>query len=143
MTVSLYKGCKVDNRTKMGLWSTLDRQRNYFDSLEKYNESVQTVKLGQPLSLRRSIKDLLDYNYGSIDYGDGFRFYFSIDDLEMTTETITEVHYTIDCYETLVKQKPFRFGRANISRYPTRLGKFQMSYDPSFTMPYDTINRSD
>lgn len=133
MQVALYQNAKVNNANRLGYWNTLTEQTNYFNSLPRYEENTPTVALGEPLRLKNSVTNLLRYSYGSIDYGDGFRYYFSIDNIEMVTETMSLVNYTIDAYETLIKQRPFTFGRANLKRYPEQLGKIRLSYSPNVT----------
>lgn len=139
MNVSLYQNAKVNNLNRMGYWNSLSEQSSYFDGLAMYRENTPTVALGEPLRLKSSVSDLLRYTYGSIDYGDGFRFYFSIDRVEMVTETMSNVYYTIDAYETLVKQRPFSFGRAHLTRYPDQLGKVMLAYSPNVT--YERVVR--
>lgn len=131
MSVTLYQGAKVNGTSRMGLWASLTEQKDYFDSLSRITYSTGTVKLGEPLRLNATVSTIMSYDYGAIDYGDGFRYYFTINDLQMVTETLTDVYYSIDCYETLVCQKPFNYGRAHIIRYPDQIGKPMLSYEPN------------
>ena len=124
MTVKLFKNAKVDGVTRLGNWTSLSSQKSYFDSLTARTFSdVPTVKIGQPLRINSRFNDLLQYGYGYIDYGDGFRYYFVVADLTMVTETITDISYTIDVWETAKCQTNMSLKRAAISRYPSQIGK--------------------
>jgi len=140
MSVTLYQGAKVNGTTRAGLWGSVTEQKDYFDSLPNIRYTTGTVKLGEPLRLNDSINSIMSYSYGSIDYGDGFRYYFTIQDMQMVTETLTDVYYTVDCYETLVVQKPFSYGRAHITRYPVRIGKPSLTYDPNIVTGLTKVN---
>ena len=132
MTITLFKNSKVNGNTRLGKWESLIDQVGYFESLEKITEDVQTVVLGSPVRLNKKINQLLDYNYGSLDYGDGFKYYFSVVNLEMVSETMTNLYYNVDAYETLVMQKPFTFKRATIKRHSQKIGKSINPYTPTF-----------
>lgn len=132
MTITLYKGSKTDGLTRLAKWETLSEQKTYFDSLEKYTEVVKTVRLGDPLRVTQNIQEVTRYNYGNIDYGDGFRYYFNIVNVEMNTETQTDVYYNIDAYETLIMQRPFRWGRAVVHRHSMKMGKSLNPFTPTY-----------
>lgn len=134
MTVKLFKNSKVDGITRIGNWTSKSSQISYFDTLTSKTYSVPTVKFGQPLRINDTINNLLGYGYGYIDYGDGFRFYFTVADLEMVTETITNISYTIDVYDTAKCQTNMSIKRATITRYPTAIGKMVNPYNPDYTI---------
>ena len=102
MTVKLFKNSMVDGITRLGLWDTKASQIAYFDTLSSKTYTTNTVKLGDNLRINDKLSNLLGYGYGYIDYGDGFRYYFSVGDLIMVTETMTDISYTIDCYDTAI-----------------------------------------
>ena len=134
MTVKLFKNSKVDGITRIGNWTSKSSQISYFDTLTSKTYSVPTVKFGQSLRINDTINNLLGYGYGYIDYGDGFRFYFTVADLEMVTETITNISYTIDVYDTAKTQTNMSIKRATITRYPKPIGKMVIPYNPDYTI---------
>ena len=140
MVVKLFKNSKVDGITRLGYWTSKEAQFAYFDGLSNSKTfNVKSVKLGEPLKINDSLNNLLQYGYGYIDYGDGFRYFFSVGDLEFVTETLTEIHYTIDCYDTAIKQTNVNLKRATITRYPEQLGNSRYPVKPIY---YDYSQRS-
>lgn len=134
MTVKLFKNSKVDGITRIGNWTSKSSQISYFDTLTSKTYSVPTVKLGAQLRINDTINNLLGYGYGYIDYGDGFRYYFTVADLEMVTETMTNISYTIDVYDTAKCQTNMTLKRATITRYPTAIGKTVIPYSEDYTI---------
>lgn len=133
MIVKLFKNSKVDGITRLGYWTSKEAQFAYFDGLANTKTfNVKTIKLGEPLKINDSLNNLLLYGYGYIDYGDGFRYFFSVGDLEFVTETLTEIHYTIDCYDTAIKQTNINLKRATITRYPEQLGNNRYPVKPIY-----------
>lgn len=116
MTVKLFKNSKVDGITRLGKWADKSAQISYFDTLTSKTYTTNTVKLGDSLRINDKLSNLLGYGYGYIDYGDGFRYYFLVGDLIMVTETMTDISYTIDCYDTAITQTNVSLARATISR---------------------------
>lgn len=139
MTVKLFKNSKVDGVTRLGNWSSKTEQINYFDTLVSKTYEVPTVKLGAPLRINDKLNNLLGYGYGCIDYGDGFRYYFSVADLEMVTETITNISYTIDVWDTAKCQTNMTVKRSVLSRYRNRVGKEYYPRNPRYTY-YEDIS---
>ena len=134
MTVTLFKNSKVDGITHLGNWSSKTEQINYFDTLVAKTYDVNTIKLGAPLRINDKLNNLLGYGYGCIDYGDGFRYYFSVADLEMVTESITDISYTIDVWDTAKTQTNMTIKRATITRYPKPIGKTVNPYSEDYTV---------
>ena len=134
MTVKLFKNSKVDGISRLGLWDTKASQIAYFDTLSSKTYTTNTVKLGDNLRINDKLSNLLGYGYGYIDYGDGFRYYFSVGDLIMVTETMTDISYTIDCYDTAITQLDnWAMKRASISRYPSKNeGFLRVPYEPNY-----------
>ena len=134
MTVKLFKNSMVDGITRLGLWDTKASQVAYFDTLESKNYNlVNTLRLGENLRVNDRISNLLNYSYGYIDYGDGFRYYFSVGNLIMVTETITEISYTLDCYDTAITQLDnWAMKRAIVTRYPEKQPLVRVPYDPDY-----------
>lgn len=128
MTVKLYKDSKVDGVTRLGKWGSKSEQIAYFDTLTSKTYSVPTVGLGQPLRINDKLNNLMSYGYGFIDYGDGFRYYFTVADLQFVTETITDLSYVIDCYDTAITQTNVSLDRASITRYPSLISKSGYPY---------------
>lgn len=134
MTVKLFKNSKVDGLTRLGNWSSLSEQVSYFDTLTyRLYSNVPTVRLGDPLRIKDNFNNLLNYGYGYIDYGNGFRYYFIVADLTMVTETLTDISYTIDVYTTAKFQTNMKIKRATISRYPTSIGKMVNPFSEDYT----------
>lgn len=134
MTVVLFKNSKVDGITRLGKWSSKSEQDSYFSGLTKKTYSdVPTIRLGEPIRLNDSLKNLLSYNYGYMDFGDGFRYYFTVGDLTMLTETMTSISYTIDVWDTAKTQTDMTCKRASITRYPTKIGKCVNPYASDYT----------
>ena len=119
MNVTLVKQTRTDGLHRLGNFASLTAQRNYFDGLtdKKSFNGIKTVPLGGPLRVHASIPDLMEYNYGWIDYGDGKRYYFSVADLSFVSETMTEIMYAIDALETARYQYDVSIERANVYRY--------------------------
>ena len=134
MTVKLFKNSKVDGITRIGNWTSKSSQISYFDTLTSKTYEVNSVKFGSPLRINDRLNNLLGYGYGYIDYGDGFRYYFTVADLEMVTETITDIRYTIDVYDTAKCQTNMSIKRATITRYPTAVGKMVNPYAEDCTI---------
>ena len=130
MTVKLYKNSKVDGITRLGLWTDKATQTAYFDTLTSKTYNVNTVGLGTPLRINDKLNNLLGYGYGYIDYGDGFRYYFAVADLSFVTETITDISYTLDCYDTAITQTNVNLARATITRYPSANALETYPYTP-------------
>ena len=100
MTVTLYADAKVDNRGRGGWWPSKQAQTSYFDSLVKITRECRTVPLGDDILFTGSIAEIRGYSYGSIDYGDGFRYYFSVYDYDFKTIDTTVIMYKLDVWET-------------------------------------------
>lgn len=136
MTVKLFKNAKVDGITRLGKWSSKSEQTAYFDTLVSKNYSTISVGLGEKLRIHEKLNNLLGYGYGFIDYGDGFRYYFSVADLIFVTETMTEIAYTIDCYDTAITQTNVSLARATITRYPQLISGDKYPFTPTY-ISYD------
>lgn len=138
MTVTLYKNCGIDGITRVGRWDTLANQLKYLNKFSpKVFENVPTVRLGEPLSLNARLNTLIEYNYGSIDFGDGFHYFFSVADLSMRTETMTDVSYTLDCWDTVIAQIGNPVSRAIVTRYGKKKGITTVPYNPMSTVDTD------
>lgn len=140
MTVKLFKNSKVDGITRLGKWADKSAQITYFDTLTSKTYTTNTVKLGDNLRINDRLSNLLGYGYGYIDYGDGFRYYFLVGDLIMVTETMTDISYTIDCYDTAITQTNISLARATISRYPQLISDDRYPLTPNF---YTSSKRMD
>lgn len=135
MTVVLFKDAKVDGITRLGNWTSKNQQDSYFSGLTKKTfDDVPTIRLGEPLRIGDSLNNLLPYNYGYMDFGDGFRYYFTVGDLAMLTEKMTSISYTIDVWDTAKTQTTMKVKRATITRYPTKLGKTVNPYSSDYTI---------
>lgn len=131
MTVTLYKDCNIDGITRIGRWETLAVQLTYLNRFDhKTYSDVPTVRLGEPLRLNDKLNNLIEYNYGSIDFGDGFLYFFSVADLSMRTETITDVSYMLDVWDTVIAQIGNPVSRAVITRYSQPKGIMSIPYNP-------------
>ena len=117
MTVTLCDSPKSDNICRAYLAKSLTAEKAYYDGLTKKSYSCQTVELGQPIRIKDSIKNLLAYNYGWIDYGDGFRYYFSISDVSMVSESMTDIIIELDPLATSYNQIGIAFPRVSLQRF--------------------------
>lgn len=100
MTVTLVSGAYPDNRQHAGIYASAAAQTSYFDSLNKITRECKTVPLGADIYFSGTIEELRGRDYGWIDYGDGFRYYFSIYDFDFVSTETTRILYKIDVYET-------------------------------------------
>ena len=131
MTVTLYKNCNVDGITRIGRWGSTANQIAYLNTFtKKVYDDVPTVRLGEPLTIGDRLNNLIEYNYGCIDFGDGFRYYFAVADLSMLTETMTKISYTVDVWDTVIAQIGNPVSRAVITRYSQPKGKVVIPYEP-------------
>lgn len=119
MLVHFMKGCPLNGTTVATGKLNLAQQEQYMGSYENFEVEVNTVRLGEPLRIARSLSEMVDYSYGWITYDDsGYRYYFYVVDLAMITETQTEVRYNIDTYETLVHQTGIHFDDVHLLNAP-------------------------
>ena len=72
----------------------------------------------------------MGYNYGYIDYGDGFYYFIAVSSVSMITETQTEISYFVDAYETVCNQSDLDFKQCYITRYPVQRGDVHLSSEP-------------
>ena len=78
MTVTLYKGVPVNGGSVATNKATLTEQLSYFNSFPSHVFNVNSVRLGDPIRLVKSIKELAGYTFGYIDYGDNFYYFFNV-----------------------------------------------------------------
>lgn len=152
MTVTLCNSPKSDNVSRAYLAKSLSAEKSYYDGLPKKAYSCATVELGQPLRIQASIKNLLGYNYGWIDYGDSMRYYFSITDYSMVSESMTDIIYELDPLATAYNQIGISIPRAtlrrfngeepNINKSSDKYGKISFPYNPMywFISDYESHN---
>lgn len=119
MLVHFMKDCPLNGTTLATDSDNLEDQRTYMARYDSFEVEVNTVRLGEPLRIARSLSEMVDYSYGWITYDDsGYRYYFYVVDLAMITETQTEVRYNIDTYETLVHQTGISFTDVHLLNAP-------------------------
>ena len=119
MLVHFMKGCPLNGTTLATDCDNLEDQKTYMARYDSFEVEVNTVRLGEPLRIARSLSEMVDYSYGWITYDDsGYRYYFYVVDLAMITETQTEVRYNIDTYETLVHQTGISFTDVHLVNAP-------------------------
>lgn len=119
MNVTLCYSMVTDGFHQVGRFASETEQKAYFDGLDTklVMNNIQTCPLGSPIRVKKSIPQLMGYNYGWIDYGDGMRYYFSVADLSFVTETMTDIQYAIDAFETARFQYEMFITRAKVYRY--------------------------
>lgn len=150
MTVTLCNSPKSDNVSRAYLAKSLSSEQSYYNGLTKKAYSCATVELGQPLRIQASIKSLLGYNYGWIDYGDSMRYYFSITDYSMVSESMTDIIYELDPLATAYNQIGISIPRATLRRFngeepdinnPNQqyYGKYSVPYNPMFWKVTDYV----
>ena len=115
MKLTLIKGCPVNGTSTATNKASLDAQISYFNSFPFHTYTVNTARLGEPIRLKASLSEIMGYNYGWIDYGDGFYYFLSVSSVSMITETQTEITYSVDAYETLCNQGDMSITRAYIT----------------------------
>ena len=130
MTLTLIKGCAVNGTSYATNKATLDAQLSYFNSFPFKTYNVNTTRLGEPIRLGAAYSEIMGYNYGYIDYGDGFKYFLSVTGASMITESQTEIQYEIDAYETLCNQGGLVFNRAYMTKYPVERGDVHLSSEP-------------
>ena len=130
MTLTLIKGCAVNGTSYATNKATLDAQLSYFNSFPFKTYNVNTTRLGEPIRLGAAYSEIMGYNYGYIDYGDGFKYFLSVTGASMITESQTEIQYEIDAYETLCNQGGLSFNRAYMTKYPVERGDVHLSSEP-------------
>lgn len=153
MGVVLCDSPKSDNICRAYLAKSLTAEKAYYNGLTKKSYSTQTVELGQPIRIKDSIQNLLKYNYGWIDYGDGFRYYFSISDFSMVSESMTDMHYELDPLATSYNQIGLSFPRVSLQRFNGEkpditvfnnpLSKISFPYNPMYWQvenPYSYVD---
>lgn len=119
MIVHFMKNCPLNGTSLATRSPSLQAQVEYMNSFPSFEVEVNTVRLGEPLRIARSLSEMVDYSYGWITYDDsGYRYYFYVVDLAMITETQTEVRYNIDTYETLVRQTGIEFKNVHLLNAP-------------------------
>ena len=140
MTVTLYKGVPVNGGSVATNKATLTDQLSYFNSFPSHVFNVNSVRLGDPIRLGKSIKELAGYTFGYIDYGDNFYYFFNVLDFTFITESQTEILYKIDAYETAINQCNVSFPRSYMTRYPVKAGDVHLPNEPYYwrdnTSPY-------
>lgn len=141
MTVTLCDSPKSDNVCRAYLAISLSAEKAYYDGLTKASYSCQTVELGQPIRIKSSIKNLLKFNYGWIDYGDGFRYYFSIRDIGMVSESMSDISYDLDCLATAYNQIGITIPRATLRRFNGENPNIISTTDTygKYSMPYNAM----
>ena len=130
MTLTLIKGCAVNGTSYATNKASLDAQLSYFNSFPFKTYNVNTTRLGEPIRLGVAYNEIMGYNYGYIDYGDGFKYFLSVTGASMITESQTEIQYEIDAYETLCNQGGLSFNRAYMTKYPVERGDVHLSSEP-------------
>lgn len=134
MTVTLVSGAYPDNRQHAGIYNSAAAQTSYFNSLDKITRECKTVPLGADIYFSGTIEELRGRSYGWIDYGDGFRYYFSIYDYDFVSTETTRILYKLDIYETYLFHG-LRFGRAALERAPQDIGRPMMAIGYDSTVP--------
>lgn len=132
MTLTLVKGCPINGGSYGSNFATVSEQVSYINQYPFKRYNVNTTRLGEPIRLASSIADLIGYNYGYIDYGDGFYYFIAVNDVSMVTETQTEITYIIDCYETACNQCKLTFNKAYLTKYPVQRGDVHLPNEPYY-----------
>lgn len=138
MTLTLVKGCPINGGSYASNFATVSEQVSYINQYPFKRYNVNTTRLGEPIRLASSIADLIGYNYGYIDYGDGFYYFIAVNDVSMVTETQTEISYTIDCYETACNQCKLTFNKAYLTKYPVQRGDVRLPSEPYDWVEYNS-----
>ena len=132
MRLILVKGCPLNGTSYASNFATLTQQLNFINSYPCKTYNVNTVRLGENIRLGDSISNLMGYNYGYIDYGDGFYYFIAVTSISMVTETQTEITYFVDAYETVCNQRNLTFMRSYITKYPEERGDVHLPASPYF-----------
>ena len=115
VTVDLFKNPKSDNLGRMGNFSDLAEQTQYFNGLTGLHiQGTLSDDIGE-IIVQYSWTTILGYTYGRYQ-SNGTYIYFSIRDIEVVNPTKTRILYDIDCWETARFQKNVTLGRGIVSR---------------------------
>ena len=99
VTVDLFKNPKTDNLGRMGNFSGLAEQTQYFNGLSglhiqgTLSEGVGEITVDEPFTTTAA------YSYGRYQIN-GIYVYFSIRDIEVVNPTKSRIIYDVDCWET-------------------------------------------
>lgn len=132
-TVELFKGCKYDLQRNMSNFANLSAQNSYYNSLTKLTKPARFNKIGEPMLASGSISDILDYEYGRIQY-DGIYYYFQVDSIEQGAQEQAIIHYTVDAWETMRYQKNLTLGAGYVQRSSERGRTY------AYPTPYAPVN---
>lgn len=132
MRLTLVKGCPLNGTSYASNFATLTQQLNFINSFPFKRYTVNTVRLGETIRLGDSVSNLMGYNYGYIDYGDGFCYFIAVTSISMVTETQSEITYFVDAYETVCNQSNLAFKQCYITRYPVQRGDVHLSTEPYY-----------
>lgn len=115
VTVDMFKNPKTDNLGRMGNFSSLAEQTQYFNGLSglhiqgTLSEGVGEITVDEPFTTTAA------YSYGRYQIN-GIYVYFSIRDIEVVNPTKSRIIYDVDCWETCRFQMDISLGRGHIYR---------------------------
>lgn len=132
MTMKIYKGCPVNGTSIATNKELLSDQIAYFEKYPSKTYTINTTRLGEPVRIASSVSEMMGYNYGYIDYGDSYKYFFAVSSISMITESQVEISYTIDAYETLCNQGNLSINKAYMSKYPTQRGDVHLPSEPYY-----------
>ena len=114
VNIQLFNNAFPDNHNRIGKYSDLNAQNDYFDNLTKLEIDGLYNKIGEPLIIKGDYVDFCGYNYGRFQYHNIW-FYFSIVDFIVINETKVSLIYSLDYYETGRYQYNVSIGKGTIN----------------------------
>lgn len=102
-TITLYKDAKFDIFKRMSNFESKSARDAYYNGLIKLTLNARYNKIGEPFLVDNDISTLSGYTSGKVNYK-GLDWFFTVTDLYVIAEGITEVRYTLNAWET------FRYG---------------------------------
>lgn len=118
--LQLFKNCKIDNINRVSSFTTTEEQNTYYQSLitDGNGRNVDVVnfqRIGDPMNVKLSYDDTINYTYGRIKLADIW-YYFSVMELAVVQREVTQIVYRIDPWETARLQMNLKLGRGFVER---------------------------
>ena len=132
MTITLVKGCPLNGTSYATNLDSVADQVAYINTFPFKTYNVNTTRLGESIRLGAALSEIMGYNYGYIDYGNGYYYFIVVTGASMITETQTEIYYTVDAYETLCNQGNLKFKACYLTKYPNPDGDAHLPTDPYY-----------
>lgn len=114
-TITLYKDAKFDVFKRMSNFASKSDRDTYYNGLTKLTLNARYNKIGEPFLVDNDIATLSGYTSGKVAYK-GIDWFFTVTDLYVIAEGITEVRYTLNAWETFRYAGNLTLGAGQITR---------------------------